>query len=73
MSIEQTWKAHLYIPAYDKTANQASTLSPKIVDGLLKDSLGFTGLVITDALNILTICNLLVTVHCLAGVYADEG
>ena len=43
--------AHLYIPAYDKTANQASTLSPKIVNGLLKDSLGFKGLVFTDALN----------------------
>lgn len=43
--------AHLYIPILDKTENQASTLSPKIVNGLLKDSLGFEGLVFTDALN----------------------
>ena len=43
--------AHLYIPAYDNTTNQASTLSPKIVNGLLKDSLNFKGLVFTDALN----------------------
>jgi len=43
--------AHLYIPIYDNTPNQASTLSPKIVNGLLKDSLNFEGLVFTDALN----------------------
>ena len=43
--------AHLYIPSLDNTENQASTLSPKIVNGLLKDSLGFEGLVFTDALN----------------------
>jgi beta-N-acetylhexosaminidase len=41
--------AHLYIPVLDNTANQASTLSPKIVNGLLKDSLGFEGLIFTDA------------------------
>lgn len=43
--------AHLYIPELDNTKNQASTLSPKIVNGLLKDSLGFEGLIFTDALN----------------------
>lgn len=43
--------AHLYIPSLDNTENQASTLSPKIVNGLLKDSLGFEGLIFTDALN----------------------
>lgn len=43
--------AHLRIPVLDETPNQASTLSPKIVNGLLKDSLGFKGLVFTDALN----------------------
>ena len=43
--------AHLYIPELDNTENQASTLSPKIVKGLLKDSLGFEGLIFTDALN----------------------
>ena len=43
--------AHLYIPELDNTKNLASTLSPKIVNGLLKDSLGFEGLIFTDALN----------------------
>lgn len=43
--------AHLFIPELDNTPNQASTLSPKIVNGLLKDSLGFEGLIFTDALN----------------------
>ncbi|MCL2260925.1 MAG: glycoside hydrolase family 3 protein [Fibromonadales bacterium] len=41
---------HLYVPAYDKTAGMASSLSPKIVDDLLQKEMGFTGLVITDAL-----------------------
>lgn len=43
--------AHLYIPELDTTKNQASTLSPKIVNGLLKDTLSFKGLIFTDALN----------------------
>lgn len=43
--------AHLYIPALDKTPNLASTLSPNVVDGLLRDSLGYDGLIFTDALN----------------------
>lgn len=43
--------AHLYIPALDTTTNLASTLSPKVVNGLLKDTLGFKGLIFTDALN----------------------
>lgn len=43
--------AHLYIPSLDSTHNRASTLSPKIVQGLLKDSMHFKGLAFTDALN----------------------
>jgi beta-N-acetylhexosaminidase len=43
--------AHLSIPALDTTTNQASTLTRKIVTGLLKDTLGFKGLIFTDALN----------------------
>jgi len=43
--------AHLSIPALDTTKNFPSTLNKKIVTGLLKDSLGFKGLVFTDALN----------------------
>lgn len=43
--------AHLNIPSLDSTPNKASTLSPFVVDTLLKQQLGFNGLVFTDALN----------------------
>ena len=43
--------AHLSIPALDSTPRQPSTLSQPIVTGLLKDELGFKGLVVTDAMN----------------------
>ncbi|MBS1650376.1 MAG: serine hydrolase [Bacteroidetes bacterium] len=43
--------AHLNIPALDTTANLPSTLSPKIVNDLLKIKLNFKGLIFTDALN----------------------
>jgi beta-glucosidase-like glycosyl hydrolase/CubicO group peptidase (beta-lactamase class C family) len=43
--------AHLNIPSLDPTPSRASTLSPLIVDGLLRKKLGFDGLVFTDALN----------------------
>lgn len=43
--------AHLNIPVLDTTKNRASTLSPNVVNGLLKTELGFNGLVFTDALN----------------------
>lgn len=43
--------AHLSIPSLDTTRNVASTLSPAVVKGLLKEKLGFKGLVFTDALN----------------------
>lgn len=43
--------AHLYIPALDPTPNQATTLSPTVVQGLLREKMNFEGLIITDALN----------------------
>jgi beta-glucosidase-like glycosyl hydrolase/CubicO group peptidase (beta-lactamase class C family) len=43
--------AHLYIPAYEKKEGLASTLSQNIVHGLLRDELGFDGLIVTDALD----------------------
>lgn len=43
--------AHLYIPAYESGENIASTLSKNIVTNLLKEELGFNGLVVTDALD----------------------
>ncbi len=43
--------AHLYVPALDSTLHTPSSLSQKIVTGILKDSLGFKGIVISDAMN----------------------
>ena len=43
--------AHLNIPALDTVSNLPSTLSQKVMTGLLKDELGFKGLVLTDAMN----------------------
>lgn len=42
--------AHMAIPSLDDTKNLPSTLSRKIVTNLLKDSLGFKGLVVCDAM-----------------------
>ena len=42
--------AHMDIPALDTTKNLPSTLSRPIVTGILKDSLGFKGLVVSDAM-----------------------
>ncbi|MBX2842579.1 MAG: serine hydrolase, partial [Flammeovirgaceae bacterium] len=50
-SLESVMVAHLQIPALDDTPNLATSLSPKVVTGLLKDSLGYKGLIFTDALN----------------------
>ncbi len=49
--ISNVMVAHLYIPVLDSSENVASTLSPVITDTLLKQQLGFKGLVISDALN----------------------
>jgi beta-N-acetylhexosaminidase len=46
-----TMVAHLYVPTLDSVSNRATTLSPLVVDGLLKTDLGFKGLVFSDALN----------------------
>ncbi len=42
--------AHMDIPALDSTKHLPSTLSRPIVTGVLKDSLGFKGLVVSDAM-----------------------
>ena len=49
--IMSTMVAHLNLPNIDTTTNLASTLSTKVVKGLLRDKLGFEGLAFTDALN----------------------
>ncbi|MBE9583916.1 glycoside hydrolase family 3 [Mucilaginibacter sp. JRF] len=42
--------AHMNIPALDSAKNRPSTLSRPIITGILKDSLKFKGLVVSDAM-----------------------
>jgi len=43
--------AHLFIPSLDNTPGRASSLSPEVGRRMLRDSLGYRGLVFSDALN----------------------
>ncbi|EMY81398.1 beta-N-acetylglucosaminidase, putative [Psychroflexus gondwanensis ACAM 44] len=49
--------AHLNIPSLESQKNLPSSLSSKIVSDLLKEELGFNGLIITDALNMKGVSN----------------
>ncbi|QMU27593.1 glycoside hydrolase family 3 N-terminal domain-containing protein [Adhaeribacter radiodurans] len=42
---------HLYMPQFDSSEVKATTLSHKLVTGLLKQKMNYQGLVFTDALN----------------------
>ena len=42
--------AHIALPAVAGDSSTPATLSPRIITGLLRDSLGFTGTTITDAM-----------------------
>lgn len=42
---------HLSVPALEPDANTPATLSQNILTGVLRDELGFQGLVVTDAMN----------------------
>lgn len=50
--------AHVAYPEVDTAASLPATLSPLLVDGLLRDSLGFDGLVVSDALNMSAVARL---------------
>ena len=50
-NVSSVMVAHLNVPALDTAKKSVSSLSRNIVTDLLKDKLGFTGLIITDALN----------------------
>ena len=49
--------AHLHMLAFDTANNMASTISKRIVNGLLKDSLKYNGLIFTDALSMKGVCD----------------
>lgn len=49
--------AHLYVPALEKTKGIPASISKNIITGLLKEQLGYKGLIITDALNMGAVAN----------------
>ncbi|WP_300672261.1 glycoside hydrolase family 3 N-terminal domain-containing protein [Soonwooa sp.] len=49
--------AHLYVPALEKEKNVPASISKNIITDLLKNKLGYKGLIITDALNMGAVAN----------------
>lgn len=49
--VESVMTAHLAFPALESDSTVPATLSPIITNGLLREELGFHGLVVTDALD----------------------
>ncbi len=56
-SVAAVMVAHLHIPALDNSQNKPTTLSDQVVTKLLKNKLGFNGLIFTDALNMKGVSN----------------
>ncbi|WP_226063346.1 glycoside hydrolase family 3 protein [Kaistella polysaccharea] len=49
--------AHLYVPALEKRKGIPASISKNIITGILKEQLGYKGLIITDALNMGAVAN----------------
>jgi beta-N-acetylhexosaminidase len=49
--VDAVMVAHVSVPALEPDPNVVASTSPRIVTGLLKDQMGFTGLVVTDAMD----------------------
>jgi beta-N-acetylhexosaminidase len=49
--------AHIALPGIDGGRSRPATLAPNILTGILRDSLGFKGLIVTDALNMGALVN----------------
>ena len=48
--VDAVMVAHISVPALDPAPDHVASISPAIVTGLLKEQMGFKGLVVTDAL-----------------------
>ena len=49
--VDSVMVAHVTVPALESNPNRVATTSTSIVTGLLKDKLGFRGIVVTDAMD----------------------
>ena len=49
--------AHLYVPSLESGKGIPASVSKNIITGVLKDKLGYKGLIITDALNMVAVAN----------------
>jgi beta-N-acetylhexosaminidase len=48
--VDAVMVAHLAVPALDPDPDKVATVSPRVVNGVLKEQLGFKNLVVTDAM-----------------------
>jgi beta-N-acetylhexosaminidase len=55
--VDAVMTAHVRVPALDPDPNHVATTSPHIIGDLLKTQLGFSGLVVTDALDMAGLSN----------------
>lgn len=51
LGIKSMMSAHLQVPAIDDRPNRPTTLSDKAIEGILRDTIGYDGLVFTDAMD----------------------
>ncbi|HVJ08925.1 MAG TPA: glycoside hydrolase family 3 N-terminal domain-containing protein [Acidisarcina sp.] len=49
--VDSVMVGHLLVPAIESDANLPASISPNVITGLLKQKLGFNGIVVTDALD----------------------
>jgi beta-N-acetylhexosaminidase len=50
-NVDSVMTAHVTVPSVEPDPNRPASISSKVVTGMLKDQLGFKGLVVTDALD----------------------
>jgi len=55
--VSAVMSAHVVLPGIDTAPNRPATMAPEILTGILRDSLGFKGLVVSDALDMGAIVN----------------
>jgi beta-N-acetylhexosaminidase len=71
--VDSIMVAHVTVPALDSDPNHVATISPTIVSDLLQKQLGFTGIVVTDALDMAGLTHLFINDIGRAAVEAFEA